>query len=80
MDYNNIYWTYIVQYADQFENVHELYEMQSETESVVSKNEIINKKDHHEYNVEVHQTFSRDIVLIIISLVCSSKYKVANIW
>ena len=40
MEYNNKDYIFLVQYADQHESVHGLYQMQNETESVVRIREV----------------------------------------
>ena len=46
-------------YADQQENVIELYQMQSETKSLVNIDENFERKNYHQYTVEVYQYYSR---------------------
>ena len=52
LEYKNIVLTYILQHADQHESVHELYQIQNETNSVVSISETFEKKDCHQRTVE----------------------------
>ena len=54
MEYIDIDWNYIVQYADQHDSVHEHYRMQNKTNSVVSKSESFEKKSYHQCTVEIY--------------------------
>ena len=62
VEYSNLelekYRNYIVEYADQHEDVYELYQMQNKTNSVISISERLEKKRYHQHTVEIDHHFS----------------------